>query len=131
LNTPSMVSHPLFCNRTHEKLTRAGINYILQKYVTCAKTTSPNLIPDRISPHSFRHSKAMHLLQSGINLVYIRDLLGHADIATTEIYARADSTMKREALEQAYKALKPTSTTPSWREDQDLLTWLQGLCHPK
>ena len=85
LNMPAMVSHPLFYNRVHEKLTRAGISYILQKYVTCARTTSPNLIPDRISPHSLRHSKAMHLLQSGVNLVYIRDLLGHADISTTEI----------------------------------------------
>ena len=73
----------------------------------------------------------MHLLQSGVNLVYIRDLLGHADIATTEIYARADSTMKRQALENAYKELKPNQTGPSWQEDQGLLVWLQGLCKSK
>jgi integrase/recombinase XerD len=131
LNTPAMASHPLFYNRNHEKLTRAGISYILQKYVTSARTASPNLIPARISPHSFRHSKAMHLLQSGVNLVYIRDLLGHADIATTEIYARADSKMKRQALEQAYKELKPNPMDPSWKDDSDLLAWLQGLCKPR
>ena len=131
LNIPSMVSHPLFFNRKKEKLTRAGVSYILQKYVECARKLSPGLIPDGISPHSLRHSKAMHLLQSGVNLVYIRDLLGHAHIATTEIYARADSTMKRQALENAYKELKPNQTGPSWQEDQGLLVWLQGLCKSK
>ncbi len=131
LNTPRMVSHPLFYNRKKEKLTRAGISYILHKYVECARIASPKLIPRSISPHSLRHSKAMHLLQSGVNLVYIRDLLGHADIATTEIYARADSNMKRQALENAYKELKPNQTDPSWKEDQELLAWLQGLCKSK
>lgn len=131
LNTPSMGSHPLFYNRKKEKLTRAGISYILEKYVECARKSTPGLIPDRISPHSLRHSKAMHLLQSGVNLVYIRDLLGHTDIATTEIYARADSKMKRQALENVYKELKPNQTDPSWQEDQELLAWLQGLCKSK
>lgn len=131
LNIPSMGSHPLFYNRKKEKLTRAGISYILGKYVECARKSAPGLIPDSISPHSLRHSKAMHLLQSGVNLVYIRDLLGHADIATTEIYARADSKMKRQALENVYKELKPNQTNPSWQEDQELLAWLQGLCKSK
>ena len=131
LNSPSMGSHPLFYNRKNEKLTRAGISYILEKYVECARKSAPGLIPDRISPHSLRHSKAMHLLQLGVNLVYIRDLLGHADIATTEIYARADSKMKRQALENVYKELKPNQTDPSWQEDQELLAWLQELCKSK
>src|SRR3546814_5159033 len=46
------------------------------------------LLGTKISPHTLRHSKAMHLLQAGVNLIYIRDLLGHSDIKTTEIYAR-------------------------------------------
>jgi site-specific recombinase XerD len=58
------------------------------------------VIPDNITCHSLRHSKAMHLLQAGVNLVYIRDLLGHVSIKTTEIYARADSKQKRIALEK-------------------------------
>ncbi len=49
------------------------------------------LIPETISCHSLRHSKAMHLLQAGVNLVYIRDLLGHVSVQTTDVYARADS----------------------------------------
>ena len=63
--------------------------------------------------------------------MYIRDLLGHAYIATTEIYARADSKMKRQALENVYKDLKPNQTDPSWQEDQELLAWLQELCKSK
>jgi integrase/recombinase XerD len=128
LNTPDMVSHSLFSNRKREKLTRAGISYILQKYVECATKSSPELIPANISPHSLRHSKAMHLLQAGVNLVYIRDLLGHADIATTEIYARADAKMKRQALENAYKELKSNPSDFPWQEDQELFAWLQNLC---
>lgn len=46
----------------------------------------------------------MHLLQSGVNPIYIRDLLGHSDVSTTEIYARADKTMKRKALLEAYES---------------------------
>jgi site-specific recombinase XerD len=118
-------SYPLFKNRSHEKLTRAGIAYILNKYVEEARSTHPQLIPDVISPHSFRHSKAMHLLQSGVNLVYIRDILGHVSIKTTEIYARADSRMKRVALENAYQ--NTSSEMPVWHQNQSLLKWLKDL----
>src|SRR5690606_23475691 len=100
-------SYPLFQNRSHDKLTRAGIAYILKKYVDDARVCHPGLIPEVVSPHCFRHSKAMHLLQAGVNLVYIRDLLGHVSIKTTEVYARADSQMKRSALEGAYQATTP------------------------
>ena len=68
----------------------------------------------------------MHLLQAGVNLVYIRDLLGHADISTTDIYARADERMKRKALMEAYNS--PTNEElPSWKKDKDLLDWLKSL----
>ncbi len=72
----------------------------------------------------FRHSKAMHLLQSGVNLVYIRDLLGHADVSTTEVYARADEKMKREALENAYES-PSDGEMPAWQKDSSLLDWLK------
>ena len=63
-----------------------------------------------------RHSKAMHLLQSGVNLVYIRDLLGHADVSTTEIYARADERFKREALMLAYPSPSPEPAETAWQK---------------
>lgn len=80
---------PLFANNRGGKLTNAGITYILNIYASNARMTNPELIPDKISPHCLLHSKAMHLLQAGVNLVYIRDILGHVSIQTTEIYARA------------------------------------------
>lgn len=80
-----------------------------------------------VSPHVLRHSKAMHLLQSGVNLIYIRDLLGHADVSTTEIYARADEHFKRQALTMAYPSPTPEPETPAWQKDSDLLNWLKGL----
>jgi integrase/recombinase XerD len=119
-------SYPLFQNRSHDKLTRAGITYILKKYVDEARLHHPELIPKVVSPHCFRHSKAMHLLQAGVNLVYIRDLLGHVSIKTTEVYARADSQMKRNALEGAYQATTP-SEMPVWQKNQELLKWLKDL----
>lgn len=63
----------------------------------------------KISPHSFRHTKGMHLLQSGVSLEIIRDFLGHVDVKTTQIYARANLEMKRKALETlvSRQLLKP------------------------
>ena len=71
-----------------------------------------------------RHSKAMHLLQAGVNLVYIRDILGHVSIQTTEVYARADSKQKREALEKAYVNVNPDEE-PIWVKDENLINWLK------
>lgn len=96
------LKHPLFFNSRNEKLTRPGVTYILKTYAGMAKQVNPVLVPDNISCHTLRHSKAMHLLQAGVNLVYIRDLLGHVSTQTTEIYARADHKQKcnREAKMQ-------------------------------
>ena len=70
----------------------------------------------------------MHLLQAGVNLVLIRDILGHVSIQTTEVYARADSKQKREALEKAYVDVTPeTSKEKSWEKDGSLLEWLKSL----
>ena len=90
LNEAFANMYPLFFNSRKEKLTRAGINYIVKKYAEKAINTNNTFIPDDISCHSLRHSKAMHLLQAGVNLVYIRDILGHVSVQTTEIYARAN-----------------------------------------
>ena len=119
-------ARPLFQNRAQAKLTRAGIAYILEKHVENARQRYPNLIPDVVSPHCLRHSKAMHLLQAGVNLVYIRDLLGHVSVKTTEVYARADSSAKRKALEDAYQ-VTASSELPIWRRQSDLMKWLQEL----
>jgi len=126
---PSFNQRPLFTNNRGGKLTNAGITFILMRYVKCAHMVNPDIIPERISPHCLRHSKAMHLLQAGVNLVYIRDILGHVSIQTTEVYARADSKQKREALEAAYVDVIPHVDEPmrSWEKDSKLKSWLKSL----
>lgn len=125
--TLSTYSSPLFQNSSGAKLTREGIAYILKRYARMARKISSVLIPERLSPHSLRHSRAMHLLQDGItHIVDLRDILGHESIQTTSIYARADSKSKREALERAYQGTTPKPPTDrQWERDKDLLDWLK------
>ena len=68
----------------------------------------------------------MHLMQAGVNLIYIRDLLGHVDVATTEVYARADAEAKRKAIQNAYEPLTPDQL-PDWTAEPSLIDWLDSL----
>ena len=125
LDRPEHFDHPLFQNRQGRRLSRSGVRYILEKYVGAVRKIHPGFTQP-VSPHSFRHTKGMHLLQSGISLDVIRDFLGHADAKTTEIYARANLEMKRKALEKVADH-PPLSTIPSWKQDETLLEWLRSL----
>jgi len=116
---------PLFVNYQGRKMTRAGISYIVRKYSTMACTHS-GIVPNTVTPHVFRHTKAMHLYRAGVNLIYIRDLLGHVDVSSTDIYARADTEMKRKALEKVYPKIADTAL-PDWRHSEGLLAWLNQL----
>lgn len=129
LNCPENASRYLFTNRSGNKLTRGGISYLLQKYLTMAKDKNPTLIPDGISCHSLRHSRAMHLLQADVPLIYIRDLLGHESVVTTEIYARTDSRRKREVLTNAFTPIldEKKDEKPIWLKNDALLEWLNSL----
>jgi site-specific recombinase XerD len=119
-------SEPLFCNRVKQKLTRAGIAYILEKHVEQVRQITPDLFPVRVYPHILRHSRAMHWLESGIDLQYIKDLLGHAELATTEVYAQLNTNMKREILESVHPQA-PDTETESWADDKNLIDWLRGF----
>lgn len=107
-------------------MSRAGVSDIVARHVRGARESGVD-IPDGVSPHSFRHQKAIDLLESGVNLVYIRDLLGHRSVTTTEIYATVSIARKRELLEQAATA-PATREYPDWSDDRDLMAWLKGLC---
>ena len=78
-----------------------------------------------VSPHVLRHTKAMHLLDAGINIFYIKDFLGHEDISTTEVYAKASIETQRRALKKHSLVLPPA--TPSWVTNTDTLEWLKAL----
>lgn len=119
---------PLFRNNRNEKFSRVGINYILQKYLQSAKLERPDLFPTKISPHILRHSKAMHLLQAGVNIIYIRDFLGHSSITTTEVYARADSKFKRDALEKAHSMVPNVKSEQAiWLCNEGIMEWLKQI----
>lgn len=126
VRSSSALTDPLFVNRSGHSLGRAGVAYVLQKYVTAAHKTHPEDVPPTSHPHIMRHSKAMHLLEAGVNLVYIRDFLGHESVTTTEIYARASTEAKRRAIESAEQNIVPQS--PYGKEQRaDLITWLRTL----
>lgn len=114
----------LFQNSRHEQLTREGITYILNKSFEQARLIKPLIYPKKISPHCLRHSKAMHLLENEVNLVYIRDFLGHESVSTTEIYSKANPEMKRKHLEKASQKLIATGDF-SYEEKEVLLEWLK------
>ena len=116
---------PLFVNRKGEKLTRAGIQYIIDKYVSTARRLRPDMFRNRVTNHCFRHSKAMHLLEAGVNLIYIRDLLGHTSIVTTEIYAKTNPRIKEEQLKKHSVSVE-TVHKYTQKQKEDLIDWLKN-----
>jgi site-specific recombinase XerD len=118
---------PLFYGPNHFRLTRSGVAKLLARHVRAVRARDPGWAPGLpITPHTLRRSRAMHLVEAGVNLIYIRDLLGHADVSTTEIYARADAEAKRKAIENAYEPLTPDAL-PDWTMDASLIRWLDSL----
>ena len=118
------INEPLFVNRKGEKLTRAGIQYILDKYISFAKEKEPDMFKFRITNHCFRHSKAMHLLEAGVNLIYIRDFLGHASVITTEVYAKTNPKIKEEQLMKNSPTLESRKRYSKGQKD-DLIQWMK------
>lgn len=120
--------YPLFGNPHNGKLSRMAILAIVKKYTAMARLKNPAIIPNDIGCHSLRHSKAVHMLEADINLVYIRDFLGHSSITSTEIYARASAKKKMEALQKVSPSIV-TNRKSSWQKDGQLLNWLKELQH--
>lgn len=124
--SPGKLDEWLFINHMGRQFTRQGVNYIIKKYGTMARDSSPDLIPDSLSPHKMRHTAAMELVDSGVDLIYIRDLLGHVSVKTTEIYAKTDAKLKREAIEAASREIVPPEDA-RWDSDDDLKSWLKSF----
>lgn len=97
---------PLVRNGSGGRLTPSGVQWIISKNVAKAREAGGGMLLDKkITAHIFRHSKAMHMLEAGVELVYIRDFLGHKSVTTTEVYARASPEAKRKAIEEHVKSL--------------------------
>lgn len=115
----------VFVNHRGAALSRFGIRHILTKCLQRARDDVPNLRKKRLHPHSMRHSTAVALLKSGVDLSTISHLLGHASPTTTSRYAQVDLEMKRKAIARV-KPVPRHSHLP-WSKDRTILDWLESL----
>ncbi len=120
-------SVPLFLNHRGTPLTRFGVRLILSKYIRKAAHREPTLKNKRLHPHSLRHSTAVHLLRSGVDLSTIAHWLGHASVNTTNKYIAVDLEAKREALAKAKPLLNGIRRSGAWHRNRDLIAWLEQL----
>lgn len=119
---------PLFVNAKGQRLSRFGLRYIVTRRVALTAKTLPTLLTRKIGPHTFRHTTAMHLLQSGVDLNMIRSWLGHSSIETTHGYVEIDLEMKQKTLQSCKNLLpEPSKNGPSWQRDKGILEWLSHL----
>lgn len=124
---PPTQSHPLFLNDHGGRLTRFGVRLILNKYITKAAQRQASLKNKRIHPHSIRHSTAVHLLRSGVDLSTIAHWLGHVSVNTTNKYLSVDLEAKREALAKMKPLLKGGRRSKKWHQEPNLIAWLTAL----
>jgi site-specific recombinase XerD len=107
LNRPA--NEGVFLNRQGESLTRYGVHILVKRYARRAAIKAPTLRNKRVGPHSIRHSTAMALLHSGVDINTIRIWLGHVSLQTTHIYAESDLKMKAKALARCEAPLVQTA----------------------
>ena len=115
----------LFISKYKTRFTRAGVNYLLKSYYS-KMIEIGSFTNKKISCHSLRHSKAVNMLESGVNLVYIRDFLGHSSVQTTEIYARLNIEIKKKIMEE-YSNGEIENQEALWHNKDNLLDWLKNL----
>jgi integrase/recombinase XerD len=125
-NEPSITQAPVFCSAPGQALTRFGIYKIVRRHAGHLEDARTNRT---VSPHIFRHTAAMHLLESGVEVNVIRGWLGHADLTTTNRYAEINTRTKIEALRNTEPpgASAGSRPRPIWRSDESLLNWLSSL----
>jgi len=122
-------SNVLFVNFKGERITRFGIRYIVEKYADLAAETTPSLKTKNVTPHTFRHTTALHMIQSGNDITVVAAWLGHADIKTTSIYVTINNEMKRKALESFPPPTAPQTKGPNeplWH-DPPILAFLNDI----
>ncbi len=119
----------LFLNAKGESITRFGIRYIVKKYTDKASKIQPSLKMKKVSPHTFRHTTAMHLLQAGNELNAVRLWLGHASLNTTHLYVEIDMEMKRKILNKS-RPPELEHIEKKWK-NPEILCWLDDICKPQ
>lgn len=122
-------SKVLFVNSKGERITRFGIRYIIEKYADLAAETTPSLKTKNVTPHTFRHTTALHMIQSGNEITVVAAWLGHADIKTTSIYVTINNEMKQKALEAfpPPKAIQMKGPNEPLWHDPPILAFLNDI----
>ena len=122
-------SAPVFLNCRGQRIGRHGIYKLVGRSVGNALRVAPSLRHKRVSPHTLRHTTAVHLLQSGVDINTIRAWLGHVSLETTNRYAEVDFEMKAQALSTCAENVPVPSpgTEPSWHRDSELMQFLNSL----
>jgi integrase/recombinase XerD len=120
---------PVFLNVRGKPITRFGIHAMVLRTAEKAAATTPSLKNKSVSPHTIRHTTAVHLLRAGVDINTIRAWLGHVSLVTTNRYAEVDLEMKAAALETC--AVRESDVTaghiPCWGEDSELMAFLTSL----
>lgn len=117
---------PVFLSRKGEAITRFGLYELVCRHAAIAAKTHPDILKKRVSPHTLRHTAAVHLLRSGVDINTIRGWLGHVSLDTTLIYAEVDFETKAKALASCEIA-GPTRSVKSWHSDPGIMAFLAGL----
>jgi len=117
----------VFVNSRGESLTRFGIWHIIQTRIARAVPRCPSLGCKKISPHTFRHTTAMHLLQAGVDLTVIKSWLGHVSLSTTHVYVEIDLEMKRKALSLCRPMEKSKELKRLIEQNHDVISWLKEV----
>jgi len=125
LKGPLKEDDHIFLNRFGNPISRFGIANIITKYKEIASETVPTLKDKNVTPHTLRHTTAMHLLQSGVDITVIQHWLGHADLSTTQRYVEIDLEMKRRAMKTC--EIGERKSKPTWQSSPDILQWLDSL----
>jgi len=121
---------PIFTSHRGRSLTRFGIYKIVRRHTAQLHASEVGPSQRHISPHLFRHTAAVHLLESGVDPNVIRGWLGHVSLETTNRYAEITMRAKEAALKlcEPHPAVSPAHPrTPPWQDDQKLLAWLSSL----
>ncbi len=117
----------VFLNARGQSLTRFGIRYIIRSRIAAAAEHCFSLAKKKVGPHTFRHTTAMHLLQSGVDLTVIKNWLGHVNLDTTHAYVEIDLEMKRKALSSCAPACKIDKLQRLIKQNNDIICWLESL----
>jgi site-specific recombinase XerD len=111
---------------TRHKMSDDNTARFIEKYGRMAQSECMD-VPVKLTPHMFRHARALHLYRNGMPLPIISEFLGHSSIQSTQVYAYADTEMKRKAIEKAHGSSNLPNDTPIWQTDNDVIRKLYGL----